>query len=191
MIKEINQKDILSIMRKFKSLSYLLTPDVMFEKFDDITPEFLLSRGITALLIDIDNTLAPYEQPLPDERIKNYFKSLADNKIKAALVSNNNLERVELFNSELGLIAFADCGKPNSKMLLTAMKKMGSTPENTAAIGDQLLTDALGAHRLGMPAFIVPPIKDKTTTFYKIKRFIEKPYIRAYKRKLKKAKKQV
>ena len=76
-------------------------------------------------------------------------------------------------------------------MLLTAMEKMGSTPENTAAIGDQLLTDALGAHRLGMPAFIVPPIKDKTTTFYKIKRFIEKPYIRAYKRKLEKTKKQV
>ena len=169
-------------MKKFKSLSYLLTPDGMFEKFDDITPEFLLSRGITALLVDIDNTLAPYEQPLPDERIKNYFASLSAHGIKAALVSNNNYERVKLFNSELGLIAFADSGKPKKKTLLRAMAEMGSTTENTAAIGDQLLTDALGAHRLGIPAYIVPPIKDKKNLFFRFKRWLEKPYIRRYKK---------
>lgn len=173
-------------MKKRRSLSYLLTPDAMFDKFDDITPEFLLSRGITALLIDIDNTLAPYEQPLPDERIKNYFSALSTAGIRAALVSNNNKERVELFNSELGLIAFADCGKPSKKALLSAMAEMSSTTENTAAIGDQLLTDALGAHLIGIPAFIVPPIKDKKNLFFKFKRLLEKPYIKSYKRKLKK-----
>lgn len=169
-------------MKKRKSLSYLLTPDAMFEKFDDISPEFLLSHGISALLIDIDNTLAPYEQPEPDQRIKNYFNSLSSAGIKAALVSNNDEARVELFNRELSLIAFANCGKPKKKMLLVAMQKMGSTTENTAAIGDQLLTDALGAHRLGIPAFIVPPIKDKKNLFFKFKRMLEKPYIRKYRR---------
>ena len=169
-------------MKKRKSLSYLLTPDAMFDKFDDITPEFLLSHGISALLIDIDNTLAPYEQPEPDQRIKNYFNSLSSAGIKAALVSNNDEARVELFNRELSLIAFANCGKPKKKMLLIAMQKMGSTTENTAAIGDQLLTDALGAHRLGIPAFIVPPIKDKKNLFFKFKRMLEKPYIRKYRR---------
>ena len=169
-------------MKKRKSLSYLLTPDVMFEKFDDITPEFLLSRGITALLIDIDNTLAPYEQDVPDERIISYFTSLSAAGIKAALISNNNRERVELFNENLGLIAFSNCSKPSKKMLLVAMDKMGATTENTAAIGDQLLTDALGAHRLGIPAFIVPPIKDKKNLFFRFKRLLEKPYIKKYRR---------
>lgn len=169
-------------MKKRKTLSYLLTPDAMFEKFDDITPEFLLSRGITALLIDIDNTLAPYEQDVPDERIISYFTSLSSAGIKAALVSNNNKARVELFNEQLGLIAYSDCGKPRRKMLLVAMDKMGATTENTAAIGDQLLTDALGAHRLGIPAFIVPPIKDKKNLFFKFKRLLEKPYIKKYRR---------
>ena len=169
-------------MKKCKTLSYLLTPDAMFEKFDDITPEFLLAHGITALLIDIDNTLAPYEQPTPDERIKNYFASLSENGIKAALVSNNNHKRVELFNSELGLLAFADSGKPGKKTLLLAMEKMGSTVENTAAIGDQLLTDALGAHRIGVPAFIVPPIRDKKNLFFRFKRWLEKPFVKRYKK---------
>lgn len=169
-------------MKKRKTLSYLLTPDAMFEKFDDITADFLLSRGITALLIDIDNTLAPYEQDLPDERIISYFNSLTGAGIKATLVSNNNQARVDLFNGPLGLRAYADCGKPNKKMLLFAMAQMGSTPENTAAIGDQLLTDALGAHLVGIPAFIVPPINDKKSMFFKFKRWLEKPYIKKYRK---------
>ena len=173
-------------MKKFKSLSYLLTPDFMFEKFDDITPEFLLSRGITALLIDIDNTLAPYEQPTPDERIKNYFNSLSSAGIKAALVSNNNNERVELFNRELGLLAFADTGKPGKKTLLLAMEKMGSTVEHTAAIGDQLLTDAACGNRAGLYVIIVPPIKDKKNLFFRFKRWLERPIMKRYFRRLQK-----
>ena len=60
------------------------------------------------------------------------------------------------------------------------MEKMGSDRSNTAVIGDQLLTDALAAHNLGLRALIVPPIKDKTTPFFKFKRWIEKPYIKRY-----------
>ena len=167
---------------KRRTLSYLLTPDRMFEKFDDITPEFLLSNGITALLIDIDNTLAPYEQDVPDERIKNWFASLRDAGISASLVSNNHSERVELFNRDLGLPAYPDCGKPKTANLLIAIEKMGANLRNTASIGDQLLTDALAAHRLGIPAYIVPPIKDKKNLFFRFKRWLEKPYIRKYKK---------
>ena len=46
-----------------------LTPTHMFAHYDDITPAFLQSIGVRALLIDIDNTLAPYEQESPDERL--------------------------------------------------------------------------------------------------------------------------
>ena len=165
---------------KRRSLSYLLVPDCMFDKFDDITPEFLMSNGIKALLIDIDNTLAPYEQPVPDERIKNWFTSLDNAGIKASLVSNNHSDRVELFNRDLGLPAYPDCGKPKTANLLIAIDKMGATLENTASIGDQLLTDALAAHRLGIPAYIVPPIKDKKNLFFRFKRWIEKPYVKKY-----------
>ena len=167
---------------KRRSLSYLLTPDRMFGKFDDITPEFLLSNGIKALLIDIDNTLAPYEQDLPDERIIKWFSSLRDAGISASLVSNNHKERVELFNKDLELPAYPDCGKPKTATLLLAIEKMGASLENSASIGDQLLTDALAAHRLGIPAYIVPPIKDKKNLFFRFKRWLERPYIRRYKK---------
>jgi HAD superfamily phosphatase (TIGR01668 family) len=170
-------------MKKKYSFSSFFTPDYMFRTFDEVSPEFLNSIGIKALLIDIDNTLAPYEQPDADERIINWFKALSDAGIKAALISNNHPPRVERFNKKLGLIAYADCGKPKSRMLLVAMEKMGSTLDNTAGLGDQILTDTAAAHNLGIPSIIVPPIKDKTNAFYKVKRTIERPFVRKYRKK--------
>ena len=167
---------------KKRGLSYLLTPEYMFDTFEEVTPEFLNSLGIKALLIDIDNTLAPYEQPEPDERIINWFDRLKENGISASLISNNHPPRVELFNKTLGLPAYADSGKPGTKTVLEAMERMGSAPENTAGLGDQLLTDTLCVHRLGMVSIIVPPIRDKKTLFFRFKRLLEKPFIKKYKR---------
>lgn len=170
-------------MKKYSSISKFFTPDYMFRAFDEVTPEFLHSIGINALLIDIDNTLAPYEQPDADERIINWVKTLSDAGIKAALISNNHPPRVERFNKKLGLIAYADCGKPKSRMLLVAMEQMGSTISDTAGLGDQILTDTAAAHNLGLPSIIVPPIKDKTNAFYKVKRAIERPFVKKYRKK--------
>ena len=160
----------------------LLTPTYMFGHYYEITPAFLASIGVHALLIDIDNTLAPYEQPLPDERIRAWFDDLAANGIKAALVSNNHEPRVREFNQSLGLIAFWDSGKPGKKTLMLAMERLGVSKSETAMLGDQLLTDAYAGKHIGLPAIIVPPIKDKTNLFFRFKRFCERPFIRKYAR---------
>ena len=167
-----------------KGLSFLLTPDYYFEHFYDITPEFLSSKGISALLIDIDNTVAPYEVSEPDERIKKWFDTLLASGIKAAFISNNHKKRVELFNRKIGIPAFYNSGKPSTRTLKKAVAKMGVSLSCVACLGDQLLTDALAAHRLGVPVIIVPPIKDKKNLFVKTKRFIERPYMRKFLKKL-------
>ncbi len=157
-----------------------LTPTYMFGHYYEITPAFLQSIGVRALLIDIDNTLAPYEQPDPDDRIRAWFASLQENGIRAALVSNNHRPRVEQFNRTLGLTAFWDSGKPKKKTLLLAMKTLGVSKAETAMLGDQLLTDAYAGKHIGLPALIVPPIKDKTNPFFRFKRWCERPFIRKY-----------
>lgn len=157
-----------------------LTPTYMFGHYYEITPDFLQSIGVRALLIDIDNTLAPYEQPEPDDRIRAWFKALQDNGIRAALVSNNHHPRVEQFNRTLGLTAFWDSGKPKKKTLLLAMKTLGVSKDETAMLGDQLLTDAYAGKHIGLVAIIVPPIKDKTNLFFRFKRLCERPFIRKY-----------
>lgn len=159
-----------------------LTPSYMFGHYYEITPDFLLERGIRALLIDIDNTLAPYEQPDPDDRIRNWFRELERHGIKAALVSNNHPPRVERFNATLGLPAYADSGKPSKRTLLIAMEAMGVGREETAMLGDQLLTDSYAGRHMGLPSIIVPPIHDKTNLFFRFKRWCERPFIRKYAR---------
>lgn len=173
-------------MKKNKhTLNYLLTPDYIFPTFADITPDFLLSHGIKALVIDVDNTLAPYEQELPDQKTVDWFKNLSENGIKAALISNNKPERIEKYNALLFLPAYPDSKKPSTKAILKAIEEMGATLDSTAGLGDQLLTDTLAVHRLDMISIIVPPIKDKKTLFFRFKRLLEKPFIARYYKKSK------
>ena len=159
-----------------------LTPDYMFATFDKVTPAFLQSIGVRALLIDIDNTLAPYEEPDPGTKILDWFKALEENGVRVALVSNNHAPRVERFNKPLGLLAYPDSGKPGRKTLERAMKELGVTHAETAMLGDQLLTDCFAGKHIGLRAVIVPPIKDKTNLFFRSKRFLERPFIRKYAR---------
>ena len=159
------------------------TPDYMFATFDAVTPAFLQSLGVRALLIDIDNTLAPYEEPDPNERILLWFAELEKAGIKAALVSNNHAPRVERFSKPLGLVAYPNSKKPSRKTLERAMKELGVTHTETAMLGDQILTDCFAGKHIGLCAIIVPPIKDKTNLFFRFKRLVERPVIRKYARK--------
>ena len=161
-----------------------LTPDYMFGTFEEVTPAFLQSIGVRALLIDIDNTLAPYEEPDPDERILDWFRELEKAGIRASLVSNNHAPRVERFAKPLveafGVAAYPDSKKPFARTLEYAMNAMGVTHDETAMLGDQILTDCFAGKHIGLRAIIVPPIKDKTNLFFRFKRFLERPFIRKY-----------
>lgn len=159
-----------------------LIPDLRLDSYREVTPEMLAEYGVRALLIDIDNTLAPYEQPLPDDYHRAWFASLAEAGVRCALVSNNTPERVETFNASLGLPAYADCGKPRLGRLRVALAALNTPAAECAVLGDQLLTDCLAARRMGLRAFIVPPIRDKKTLFFRFKRALERPFLRAYDR---------
>lgn len=164
-------------MRKY------LMPDRILPTYRDVTPQLCRELGIRAILSDIDNTLAPYEQTKSDEQIRTWLRELNEAGISIALISNNHADRVELFNSDLGLIAYPDAGKPFGKCLRRAMTALGSDPSNTAMLGDQLLTDALAGHLQHLKVLIVPPIRDKRTAFVRFKRLLERPVIRRYYKK--------
>ena len=167
-------------------MSLRFVPDFRFEKFNDVTPEFLCANGIKGVILDIDNTLEPYENEKPGEHVIAWISSLSAVGIKTAIVSNNNRARVELFNAELRMPAYSKAGKPFKKNLLKAMCDMSTTTDNTLLIGDQVFTDVWGAHNAGIKAVLVPPIKDRTDPFTKFKRLLEKPFLKRYERNNKK-----
>ena len=159
-----------------------LSPNFYFERYSDITPEFLKNNGIDTLLMDVDNTLAPYEQPEPDEQNLAWFESMRANGIKFAFISNNSSdERIKIFNRDIGVPAFARSGKPfAAKNIEKALSELGAEKSGAVFIGDQIFTDVCAGKFNGMRAILVPPIKDKTNLFFRFKRALEKPILKHY-----------
>ncbi len=164
-------------------MKFTFVPEYRFDTFDLASADFLRSIGVKGIVLDVDNTLEPYENPHPTERVLAWLDSLKQSGINAAIVSNNNSERITLFNKDLGLPAYSKAGKPFKKNVLLAMADMGTTREDTVLMGDQVFTDVWAAHNTGIRAILVPPIKDKTDIFTKFKRLLEKPILRKYERK--------
>lgn len=161
-------------------LDKYLRPDFIFGTFREVTPDFCRENGIKAIISDIDNTLVTYDDPEPTPDVNAWFAALADAGVSLAFVSNNDRERVELFNRSLGVPAFAKGGKPLTGGLKRAINALGTSKADTILLGDQLLTDVMAAKRFGIRAVAVPPIKDKRSLFFRAKRAIEKPFMTRY-----------
>jgi HAD superfamily phosphatase (TIGR01668 family) len=163
-----------------------LAPDYYFETYAGASVEFLKNAGIRALVLDIDNTLEPYENAEPGEAVLAWFSALAEAGISAAFVSNNGKERVERFNKDLGKIAYCKAKKPFPGKIKRAMREMGVSKSETLFMGDQIFTDVFAARFAGIRAALVPPIKDKTDVLTRFKRLLERPIMKCYFRRNKK-----
>ena len=161
----------------------LLQPHHTFLCYRDVTPAVLRELGIDTLLLDIDNTLAPYEQPEPDSHICAWLDALREAGIKAALLSNNHGERVELFSKTLGIPVQHDSCKPLPFKAKKLLKSIGADRARAALMGDQIFTDVICARLAGIKAILVPPIKDRTDRFTRFKRRLEKGPLKRYYKK--------
>ena len=159
------------------------SPHHTFRAYFDVTAAFLKEQGINVLLLDIDNTLAPYEQPLPDGRLKDWLGTLQEAGIRVAFLSNNHAARVELFNSDLGLPCRYDAHKPLTRYARRLIAALGGTEKSAAIMGDQIFTDVCCAKFLGARAFLVPPILDKRDRFTRFKRRLERGILKRYYKK--------
>ena len=153
--------------------------DFAFRRTVDISPAFLKKQGIKGLILDVDNTLTTHDNPVPAEGIREWLDDMKKNGIKLIIVSNNHPERVRPFADPLGLDYVSDSGKPLKRGYKAAMKKMGLTASETAAVGDQLFTDVWGANFSRIRILYVEPIKlePKSKRFIRFKRVLEKPFL--------------
>lgn len=164
-------------------------PDMAYNDVYLITPEVLSEMGIKGVVFDIDNTIAPYEVVRPTDKMKGYFERLSDAGIKMAFVSNNKGNRVMTFNESLGLFYVCKAGKPSPKGVRRCIEHFGLNNDEVIAVGDQIFTDCIAAHRAGIKFAMVKPIQDKETLFFRIKRYFERPFVKNLKWLTKKDKK--
>ena len=153
---------------------HLFTPDRYFSRASAIHPRFdIQNHGFTSVLLDIDNTIrsrATNEVP-PD--IVYSLAQLKQAGIQPCLLSNNFHENVFELAAELDLPITAKAMKPLPGGFRRACKQLGSTPKNTLMVGDQLTTDIVGAHLVGMTAYLVCPLAEVDLTHTKVVRVFE------------------
>lgn len=143
----------------------------------DITPNLLAKLGVRGLLLDIDNTLTTHDNPVPAPGVEAWVAGMQAAGISMCLVSNNHPPRVRPFADRLGLDFVCEGRKPLSKGYREAVKRMGLSRREVAAVGDQIFTDVLGANLFGIPCIFVFPMEMEQTKFFKLKRKLEIPFL--------------
>ena len=159
-------------------------PDLYVENISCITASMLKKMSMEAVVLDVDNTLVPHNDPNPTKEVMDFLARMRENGIKICIVSNNSYKRVKPFADKIGIEYFVhDALKPRAYGYEKATEIMGVKNEKTAAIGDQIFTDVWGGNRAGCYTIMVKPIDVKSENlFIKIKRVFEKPFIRKIKR---------
>ncbi|MDO4292894.1 MAG: YqeG family HAD IIIA-type phosphatase [Eubacteriales bacterium] len=149
-------------------------PDETAKNAYDIDYEKLYRLGCRGLIYDVDNTLVPHGAPA-DRRAKKLFSRLGRIGFSVTLLSNNKEPRVKSFAQDVGHTGYIfKAGKPSVRGYQAAMEQMGTNPDNTVFIGDQLFTDVWGAKRAKIHSILVPPIHPKEEIQIILKRQLEK-----------------
>ncbi len=156
-------------------------PDECVDSTYQIDFEQLYREGYRGLIFDIDNTLVPHGAPA-DDRAVALFGRLKKLGFSSCLLSNNQRERVDSFNREIGVFYIEDAHKPSRKNYQKAMHLMGTDTHNTLFIGDQLFTDVYGAKRTGIRNILVKPIHPKEEIQIVLKRYLERIVLFFYRR---------
>ena len=150
----------------------LFFPDNEVDSAYDIDYKSLYEKGCRGVIFDIDNTLVPHGAPA-DDRAKQLFSRLRELGYKTVLLSNNKEPRVKPFADSVGSLYVFKAGKPGSRGYAKAMSDMGTSPENTLFVGDQLFTDVWGARKMGIVTYLVKPIHPKEEIQIVLKRRLE------------------
>ena len=114
------------------------------------------------------------------KKIKELFYNLAKD-FKIILLSNNTKNRVRPFKEKLNVDSSYKSGKPFKKKYQKVLDLYGYKDTEIACIGDQLLTDVLGANKMGFTSILVNPISPNEPFRTKINRFFERKIIKKLK----------
>jgi len=152
----------------------LFRPKMTVKSLDSISPSELSELGMRGLIIDLDNTVTPWNEMEVGPKVTSWFQSLEPHQIKCCVVSNNSEKRVAGVANSLGIPFIYKADKPRRRALYQAMQIMGTTLIDTAVIGDQLFTDILGGNRLGVVTILVLPINNREWIGTRIMRYFER-----------------
>ncbi|NLJ48550.1 MAG: YqeG family HAD IIIA-type phosphatase [Candidatus Atribacteria bacterium] len=149
-------------------------PSIYVDEISEIPLDLLKKRGIKGLIIDLDNTIAPWDQPAVTQSAERWLKQAKNDGFKIFLVSNSITSRVNYFMEALDIPGISMAQKPRRGSFRKALELMGLDSNQVTVIGDQIFTDVLGGNRLNLHTILVNPINRKEFFFTRLVRLAEK-----------------
>ena len=139
-----------------------LEPDRYFSRLSQVDIDRdLLALGYRHVLLDVDNTILARDTHEVPRDVGFWLAKAREAGLTFCLVSNNWHEGVYQLGNRLSLPIVAKAVKPLPPAFLMAMKKIDAKRADTVIIGDQLVTDVMGAHFLGMQAYLLAPLVEQ------------------------------
>lgn len=160
-----------------------LLPNEFVNSVFEITPEKLSQLGIKGIITDLDNTLVEWDRADATEQLVAWFEMMREAGIKIIIASNNNEQRVRAFAEPHGIPFIYRAKKPLGGAYYAALVQLRLRRNEVAMLGDQLLTDIMGAKRQKLYTFLVRPVADSDGLVTKFNRFVERRIYNDLKRK--------
>lgn len=152
----------------------LCRPDIYKKSIYDIDYNKLKNIGIKCLVFDLDNTIAPIDVSVPEKKLLEFFLYLENLGFKLIILSNASKKRVAPFKEKCNIDSSYKSMKPFQKKYRKIMELYSYKDTEIACVGDQLLTDILGANICGYTSILVNPIGKKEKIQTKMNRILEK-----------------
>jgi HAD superfamily phosphatase (TIGR01668 family) len=143
-----------------------------FNRVSEIPFDFLRKYGVKGLVIDVDNTIMPYDVDAVPEDIESWLKA-AKQEFAIVVISNTKPHRAALVRQSLGIPAYGMCLKPIPFSWIVLRRHLKSA-KCVAVIGDQLFTDGLYAKWNNLLFIRVKPLSPKDALHTKATRWLEK-----------------
>jgi HAD superfamily phosphatase (TIGR01668 family) len=155
-----------------------LRPSTQVPTIYDIDLSALRARGIRGVILDLDNTIVPWGAREVGPRLPTWIAAARAADLQLCIVSNNMGSRVRSIADRLGVPLVTWALKPRRRAIRHALVVMGTTPDATALVGDQLLTDILGGNRLGLHTILVRPQSHREFVLTRLVRLVERMLLR-------------
>lgn len=160
----------------------LFKPKMYRKNIYDIDYNKLKKLNIKLLIFDLDNTICLIDDLSLSKEIYDLFSKLHKS-FEIVIISNNHVPRVKNISDKLKCDYKANSMKPLLKSYKKILKKYNLKPNEVAMIGDQIVTDILGANRMKIYSILVDPMSYKDLKITKLNRFIERQIFKKYQKK--------
>lgn len=141
----------------------------------DVSLAGLHARGKRLLLLDVDNTLTHWRSEEVSTEVREWIAQAKALGFNLCILSNTrHPDRLERLAGSLDIPFIRGRFKPSRSMYLEALERFDTAAEAAIMVGDQLLTDVLGANRSGIEAIWIRPMGAREFKGTKISRWVER-----------------